>query len=94
MALNGSKVIGTNSVKFIKSRRWCTWWKKVAYRGLDGILKEYQGTDVYSSLNELSDRCVSENGVDVWEFNTSEYNKVVIKSRKKWREDRSICLYY
>lgn len=79
VALDGDKVVGIATVKFIKSRRWCAWGKKVAYNGLDGVLKPYQGTDVFPSLNALRYKCIRENGVDMVEFNTAEYNKVVIK---------------
>ncbi len=79
VALNGEKVIGIATVKFIKSRRWCTWGKKVAYNGLDGVLKAYQGTDVFPSLNALRYKYIRDSGVNVVEFNTSEHNKVVIK---------------
>lgn len=83
VALEGNKVIGVTSVKFIKSRRWCTWGKKVAYNGLDGILKEYQGTDVFISLNALRYKYIKESGVNIIEFNTAEHNKVVIKNNLK-----------
>ena len=83
VALVGDRVIGVSSVRFIKSRRWCTWGKKVAYNGLDGILKEYQGTDVFISLNALRYRYIKESGVDIIEFNTAEHNKVVIKNNLK-----------
>lgn len=83
VALDGNKVIGVNSVKFIKSRRWCTWGKRVAYCGLDGILKAYQGTDVYSSLNAIRNKCIDENRVEAIEFNTAEHNKAIIKQSIK-----------
>lgn len=83
VALNGDKVIGVCTVRFIKSRRWCTFGKKVAYNGLDGILKDYQGTDVFMSLNALRYKCIDESGVRAVEFNTAEYNKVVIKRNVK-----------
>ena len=79
VALDGNKVVGVNTVRFIKSRRWCTWGKRVAYSGLDGILKSYQGTDVYSSLAALRNKCIKESGVEATEFNTAEFNKTVIK---------------
>ena len=83
VALDGAKVIGVCTVRFIKSRRWCTWGKRVAYNGLDGILKAYQGTDVFMSLNALRYKCIDESGVRVVEFNTAEHNKVVIKRNVK-----------
>jgi hypothetical protein len=79
VALDGDKLIGVTTVRFIKSRRWCAWGKRVAYNGLDGILKAYQGTDVFPSLNALRYKCIEDNGVDIVEFNTAEHNKVVIK---------------
>ena len=79
VALDVDKVVGVATIRFIKSRRWCTFGKKVAYSGLDGVLKAYQGTDVFPSLNALRNKCIRENGVEVIEFNTAEHNKVVIK---------------
>lgn len=83
VALDGNKVIAVNAVRFIISRRWCTRGKKVAYTCLDGVLKEYQGTDVYKSISDTRYRYIIENGVDILEFNTSEHNKAVIKASKK-----------
>lgn len=83
VALDGDKVIGICTVRFIKSHRWCTWGKRVAYNGLDGILKAYQGTDVFMSLNALRYKCINESGVRVVEFNTAENNKVVITRNVK-----------
>lgn len=79
VALDGNKVVGVNSVKFIRSRRWCTWGKRVAYSCLDGVLKAYQGTDVYFSLNAIRSKCINESGVGAIEFNTAEHNKAIIK---------------
>lgn len=83
VALVGNKVIGVTTVRFIKSRRWCTWGKMVAYNGLDGVLKEYQGTDVFLSLNALRYKCIKDSGIRIVEFNTAEHNEVVIKRNLK-----------
>ena len=83
VALDGNRVVGMNSVRFIKSRRWCSFGKRVAYCGLDGIIKTYQGTDVITCLNGIRNKIIVESGVEVIEFNTAEHNKVVIKSSLK-----------
>ncbi len=83
VALDENKVIGVTTVRFIKSHRWCAYGKRVAYNGLDGVLKAYQGTDVFPSLNALRYECIRESGVEVIEFNTAEQNKVVIKRNVK-----------
>ena len=79
VALDGNRVVGVVAVRFLKSRRWCSFRKKVAYTCLDGILRAYQGTDVFPSLNSLRNKCIRESGVEIVEFNTAEQNKTVIQ---------------
>ena len=77
VALDGDKVVGTNSVIYKKYKR--KWWAKgvVAYNGFDAILPEYQGTDIYFGLRDIRRKHISDSGVEIICFNTSEHNKVI-----------------
>ena len=83
VALDGDKVVGTASLKFIKS--YFHWWtrKTVAYTCFDGILPEYRGTDVFLGLDNIRNRYIYESGVRIRQCNTSEHNKTVIKLCKR-----------
>lgn len=82
VALKGKDVVGTFSLKFIRSKRW---WAKglVAYPCLDAIIPEYKGVDVYFELDRLRMRCIKESGIRIIQSNTSESNKLIQKIVKK-----------
>lgn len=83
VALDGKNVVGTASLRFIKSRYH--WWTKqtVAYTCYDGILPEYQGTDVFIGLDSLRKKYIYDSGIRIRQCNTAEQNKVVIKLCKR-----------
>lgn len=79
VALEGDKIVGTGSTIIKKGNRWWSKGKKIAYNCFDGVLPDYQGTDVYLELKEIRSRYIKEAGVDIIQFNTAEDNKVVQK---------------
>lgn len=83
VALDGDKVIGTCSTIIRKGNRWWSKGKTIAYNCLDGVLPEYQGTDVFIDMRGLRSRFIKNSGVDIIQFNTAEQNKVVQKMALK-----------
>ncbi len=83
VALDGDRVVGTVSLRFLKSKTH--WWtrKKVAYTCYDGILPEYRGTDVFFGLDNLRNKYIHDSGIRIRQCNTAEQNKTVIKLCKK-----------
>lgn len=81
VALCGEKVVGTLSYKIRNLKKWYV-WGKVIYYSYDGILPEYQGTDVYFGLSDLRDKYVRKSGIRNFQFHTAENNKSVIKINK------------
>ena len=83
VALDGKRVVGTASLKFIRSK--IHWWtrQKVAYTCYDGILPEYRGTDVFLGLDYLRNKYIHDSGVRIRQCNTAEKNKMVIKLCKR-----------
>jgi hypothetical protein len=81
VALEGNKVVGVFGLKILVGKKWWSWKKKVAYNCLDGILPDYQGTDVYFGLNDLRMKYIKNSDVDMIQSNTAENN---------WRV-RKIC---
>ena len=82
VALDDDKVVGVHCVKFFIGKRWWSWKKKVAYNCMDGILPEYQGTDVYFGLNELRTEYIKKSGADLIQSNTAENNTRIRKIAK------------
>lgn len=82
VALKENEVIGVFGLRFFIGKRWWSWKKKVAYNCLDGILPEYQGTDVYFGLNELRMKFIEKSGADVIQSITAENNMRVRKITK------------
>ena len=82
VALRNNQVIGVFGLRFFVGRRWWSWKKKVAYCCLDGILPEYQGTDVYFGLDELRMNYIKKSGADIIQCNTAETNTLVRKITK------------
>ena len=88
IAFDGEKVIGTTTLQYYKIKKniWLRYWTKGAtflYSGLEGIRREYQGSDVYLELQKLRKKVIDESGVEIVGFNTAEHNKVVLKTAKK-----------
>ena len=82
VALCGEKVVGTTSLKIRELRRWYR-WGKVIYHSYDGILPEFQGTDVYIGLKLLQKKIEKEYNIKVHQCHTAESNKTVIKINQK-----------
>lgn len=92
IAWDGEKVVGTATLQYrqFKRNKWLKYWTKgepFLYCGLDGIRREYQGSDVFFELDKLKKKVIEESGVEIIGFNTSEHNKVVLKMtmRSKWK---------
>ena len=83
VALDNEKLVGVTTLRFFKSRRWWAWGKTVAYPGLDGVLKEYQGTDVFIVLEDMRKAVIKASGVRIIQTNTAEENTVVLRKLKK-----------
>lgn len=77
IALVNNKIVGTGSVRFVKSKRWWAYKKKIAINCLDAILPEYQGTDVYLGIREIRQKCINDCGIGMIQLNTAIQNKVV-----------------
>jgi len=90
VALDGISVVGTFGVRFFIGRHWWSWKKKVAYNCMDGILPEYQGSDVYIGLNELRINYIRENGAEIIQSNTAENNTLIRKIAKK-KNFKTVC---
>ena len=83
IALDDDKVVGVFGLKFFKGRNWWSWGKKVAYNCMDGILPEYQGSDVYFGLQDLRMDYINKSDAQIIQSNTSEKNKLILKIAKK-----------
>lgn len=80
VALDGDKVVGTCSTIIRKGDRWWSRGKIIAYNCLDGVLPEYQGTDVFIDMRQFRSQFIKNNPeVEIIQFNTAEQNKVVQK---------------
>lgn len=84
VALNEeNKVVGTCSYKISSIKRW--WCKgRSAYLCLAGVLPDYQGKKIYSTLCKMRDTYIKERGDinTIW-FSTAEKNYSVQQKHKK-----------
>lgn len=76
VALQGDKVIGTNSLKVIKLN---TWWAKgdVGYECLTAIIPEFRSTGAYFGLRKIRTEYAKKLGIKILQFDTHEENKNV-----------------
>lgn len=79
VALDGDKVVATQSVSVFKGDRWYSKGKKVAHFCLTGIMKRYQGCGIKEMLDKVCDEFVAEIKPDIIQANTAEDNIVVLK---------------
>ena len=79
VALDGDKVVATQSVSVFMGDRWYSKGKTVAHFCLTGILKRYQGCGIKEMLDKVCDEFVSEVKPDIIQANTAEDNIVVLK---------------
>ena len=90
VALCGDKLVGTTSVKIGFGNRWFDKGKKIAKGTMSAILKQYQGLGLLEEMNELRDKFVEENGVEILESDTAEENVMMRKilAKKGFKEVR------
>lgn len=83
VAIDDGKVVGTCSLRIVKSKLWWAKGKDVALTCFDAIIPGYKGTDVYFGLVEMRNQCINDLGLRIIEFSTHENNKVVQKINLK-----------
>lgn len=91
VAMDGDKVVGTQSVSVFVGDRWYSKGKRVAHFCLTGILKRYQGYGIKDLMDKVCDEFVAEVNPDVIQGNTAEDNMAV---RKKVWSKGSIDVCY
>lgn len=76
VAMQGEKVIGTNSLKVITSK---SWWANgnVGYECLTAIVPEYRNSGAYFGLRKLRTEYAKKLGIKILQFDTHENNKSV-----------------
>lgn len=76
VAILDDKIIGTNSLKVVKSKHW---WAKgnIGYECLTAIDPKYRNTGAYFGLRKIRTEFARNLGVKVLQFDTSEDNKNV-----------------
>lgn len=76
VAVQGDKVVGTNSLKIIKPK---CWWANgdVGYECLTAIIPEYRSTGAYFGLRKIRTQYAKSLGLRVLQFDTHEDNKNV-----------------
>ena len=84
VAIDKEKVVGTCSLRIIKSKQWWGKGKSVAVTCLDAIVPMYKGTDVYFGLMNLRNQFINKLGIRIIEFSTHENNKVVQRINLKY----------
>ena len=82
VAIDDKKLVGLAGAKLIKMNKWWT-RNVVSYHCFDAILPDYRGTDVYIGLKDIRDRFDKQNNVRIFQFNTAEHNKTIIRLTEK-----------
>ena len=82
VAVDNRRVVGVFGLKYITGTRWWSWGKKVACCCMDGILPEYQGTDVYFELEKLRIKYIKDSCAELIQCTTAEHNSIVRKITK------------
>ncbi len=77
VAMDGDKVVGTQSVSLFDGNKWWSKGQLVAHYCLTGILKRYQGCGIKEMLDEECGKFVKQSEPDILQGNTAEHNKVV-----------------
>ena len=77
VAMDGEKVVGTQSVSIKVGDRWYSKGKKVAHFCLTGILQRYQGYGIKEMMDKVCDEFVDDVAPDIIQGNTAEDNKAV-----------------
>lgn len=83
VALDGDKVVATQSVAIMDGNRWYSKGKKVAHYCLTGILKRYQGCGIKEMLDNECWKFVKDVHPDIIQANTAEDNVVVRQGAKE-----------
>lgn len=83
VALDGTKVVGTTSL--IIQEKSFLWYrrKRMGYLGMEGILPEYQGTDVFMGLQDIRNKDIINEKVEILYFDTAESNTIVRKLQSR-----------
>lgn len=81
VALDGDKLVGTMSVRFLEKNTWYAKGKTPDFM-LAGVLPEYQGKGIYSGLSKMAVKKIIELGYTSVEGDTAEDNKEAIEKYK------------
>lgn len=83
VALDGNKVVGTTSL-IIEEKRFL-WYKRkrLGYLGMEGILPEYQGTEVFLGLQDIRMQDIKKEKIEILYFDTAESNMLVRKLQSR-----------
>ena len=82
VAMDGDQVVGTISLRVREKNTWYA-HGKVVDEVLGGVLPEYGGKHVFSSLSQKAEEYIRENGYSIIVFNTATENKRVQEIHKK-----------
>ncbi len=82
IAMYGTKIIGTGSVKLIQRNCWYA-NERVADLMLIGVLPEYVGKHIYSLLYSVLEDYSKSQGVKMLEMDTAEKNKRMLRIANK-----------
>jgi len=74
VALDGDKLIGTDSVTFFTGKDWWNKNQKVAHVCFTGILQKYQGLGILEDLNECVEAYIKDRNVSMSQGTTAENN--------------------
>ena len=77
VALDGDKVVATQSVTLFDGDKWYSKGQKVAHYCLTGILKRYQGCGIKEMLDEECEKFIIQTDPDIIQANTAEENVMV-----------------
>ena len=77
VALDGDKVVATQSVTLFNGDKWYSKGQKVAHYCLTGILKRYQGCGIKEMLDEECEKFIVQTDPDIVQANTAEDNLMV-----------------
>lgn len=80
VALDGDKVIATQSVTLLNGDKWYSKGQKVAHYCLTAILKKYQGCGIKEMLDNECAKFIAQTNPDILQANTAENNLVVLNS--------------
>ena len=80
VAMHGDKLVGVTACKFSVGDFWFNKGKRIARKGMTGIIKSYQGCGVLIEMDQMLDNYIIESCCDIMEASTAEKNMVVRKN--------------